>query len=123
MTKNRILLVDDEPDIVETAAFMLQSYSFQVITAGNGIECIEKAKKEQPDLILLDIMMPEMNGYEVCAKLREDDSTKHIPIIMLSAKGESEAILKSHKIGADDYVVKPFSMPTLLSKLEKVLEE
>lgn len=121
MSKNKILLVDDEPDIVETAAFMLRARNYSVSTALGGSEGIEKAEKEDPDLILLDIMMPGVDGYEVCTKLKAGKSTKNIPIIMLTAKGESEAVLKSHTVGADDYVVKPFSLPTLLGKLNKFL--
>ena len=123
MSKSRILLVDDEPDIVETVAFMLQTRNYSVSVASGGLEAIEKAKSELPDLILLDIMMPDVDGYDVCMKLKSEDDTKHIPIIMLTAKGESEAVLKSHSLGADDYVVKPFSLPTLLSKLNKSLSK
>lgn len=122
MSKSRILLVDDEPDIVETVSFMLQSRNYQVSIASGGQEGIEKAQKEHPDLLLLDIMMPDVDGYDVCMKLKSDEDTRNIPIIMLTAKGESEAVLKSHSLGADDYVVKPFSLPTLLSKLKKFLD-
>lgn len=121
MSKNRILLVDDEPDIVETVTFMLQARNYSVKVASGGLEGIEKAKSEHPDLILLDIMMPDMDGYEVCTKLKADEATKDIPIVMLTAKGESEAVLRSHSLGADGYVVKPFSLPTLLSKLRNLL--
>ena len=123
MSRSRILLVDDEPDIVETVSFMLQSRNYQVSIASGGQEGIDKAKEEHPDLLLLDIMMPGMDGYDVCMKLKADSDTKDIPIIMLTAKGESEAVLKSHSLGADDYVVKPFSLPTLLSKLKKFLDK
>ena len=121
MARSRILLVDDEPDIVETVAFMLQAHNYSVSIASGGLEGIKKAKTEDPDLIFLDIMMPDMNGYDTCVKLKADESTKHIPVIMLTAKGENAAVLKAHSIGADDYVVKPFSLPTLLSKLKKFL--
>ena len=123
MSRSRILLVDDEPDIVETVSFMLQSRNYQVSVASGGQEGIEKAREEHPDLLLLDIMMPDIDGYDVCMKLKGDADTKDIPIIMLTAKGESEAVLKSHSLGADDYVVKPFSLPTLLSKLRKFLDK
>ncbi len=123
MSRSRILLVDDEPDIVETVSFMLQSRNYQVSVASGGQEGIEKAREEHPDLLLLDIMMPDIDGYDVCMKLKGDADTKDIPIIMLTAKGESEAVLKSHSLGADDYVVKPFSLPTLLSKLKKFLDK
>jgi DNA-binding response OmpR family regulator len=121
MPKNKILLVDDEPDIIETVAFMLGTRNYSVSIASGGIEGIEKAKKEHPDLILLDIMMPDIDGYEVCSELKANKDTKDIPIIMLTAKSESEAVLRSHSLGADDYVVKPFSLPVLLNKLKKFL--
>ena len=121
MSRSRILLVDDEPDIVETVSFMLQARNYSVSVASGGLEGIEKAKNEHPDLVLLDIMMPDVDGYDVCMKLKADEDTKNIPIIMLTAKGESEAVLKSHSLGAEDYVVKPFSLPTLLGKLSKFL--
>ena len=88
MPKSRILLVDDEPDIVETVAFMLQTRNYSVSVASGGLEGIQKAKSEHPDLVLLDIMMPDVDGYDVCMRLKSDEETKHIPIIMLTAKGE-----------------------------------
>ena len=123
MPRNRILLVDDEPDIVETVSFMLQSCNYQVSIASGGQEGIEKAQKERPDLLLLDIMMPDVDGYDVCMKLKSDEDTRNIPIIMLTAKGDSKAVLKAHSLRADDYVVKPFSLPTLLSKMKKFLDK
>jgi len=121
MPKNKILIIDDEPDIAETVMFMLQARKYQVSTALGGIEGLQKAKAIRPDLIFLDIMMPDMNGYDVCTKLKSDKDTKHIPIVMLTAREESEAVLKSHGLGASDYIVKPFSLPTLLGKLRKFL--
>ena len=121
MSKSRILIVDDEPDIAETVSFMLQNRNYMVSIASGGQEGINKTKTEHPDLLLLDITMPDVDGYDVCMKLKADEDTRDIPIIMLTAMGESEAVLKSHSIGADDYVVKPFSLPILLSKLKKIL--
>jgi len=121
MAGTKILLVDDEPDIVETVAFMLQTRNYSVSIASGGLEGIEKAKTEDPDLILLDVMMPDMDGLDVCKKLKADVSTKDIPVVMLIGKDENEAVLKAHSAGADDYVVKPFSLPTLLGKLRKFL--
>ena len=121
MAIGKILIVDDEPDIVETMTFMLQARNYSVSVASGGLEGIKKARTEVPDLILLDIMMPDMDGYAACKKLKANKITGHIPVIMLTAKGENEAVLKAHSIGADDYVVKPFSLPTLLSKLKKFL--
>ncbi|MDQ1317117.1 MAG: two-component system, OmpR family, alkaline phosphatase synthesis response regulator PhoP [Candidatus Poribacteria bacterium] len=122
MEKSKILVVDDEPDIVETVSFMLQARNFDVITASDGLEGLAKVRTEHPDLILLDIMMPVMDGYEVCTKLRKDKDMKNIPVIMLTARGENEAVIRAHKSGADDYIVKPFSLPTLVSKLNKLLD-
>ena len=121
MPKSKILLIDDEPDIVETTTFMLRTHSYLVSAASDGLEGLGKAKGEHPDLILLDIMMPDMDGYEVCARLKADEETKHIPVVMLTAKAESEAVLKCHGLGANDYIIKPFSLPTLLGKLRDFL--
>ena len=118
MSTGKILLVDDEPDIVETAAFMLRIHGYTVYTASDGLECIEKARCDQPDIILLDIMMPGMDGYEVCRKLKTDNGTKHIPVIMLSAKDNDMTSRAADAYGADDYVIKPFDLPRLLDKLE-----
>jgi len=118
MPKSNILLVDDNPGIT---ALMLKSRGYSVSIASDGLEGIEKAKDEAPDLILLDIMMPGMDGYEACVRLKTDADTKHIPVIMLTAKEDPEAISKSHKLGADDYIVKPFNLPVLVSKLKAFL--
>jgi CheY-like chemotaxis protein len=118
MPKNNILLVDDNPGIT---ALMLKSRGYSVSIASDGLEGIEKAKSEHPDLILLDIMMPGIDGYEVCTKLKIDADTKHIPVIMLTAKEDPEAISKSHARGADGYIVKPFSLPVVLNKLKDFL--
>ena len=121
MGKSKILVIDDEADIVETIVFMLQARNFDVVTASDGFEGLIKVKSEHPDLTLLDIMMPGMDGYTVCIKLKNDKDTKNMPVIMLTAKGENEAVIRAHKSGADDYIVKPFSLPTLLGKLNKLL--
>lgn len=121
MGKGKVLIIDDEPDIVETLTFMLEARNYDVVTAFDGAEGLVKVKTEKPDVALLDIMMPGMDGYTVCNKLKSNKDTKSLPIIMLTAKGENEAVLKAHKSGADDYIVKPFSLPTLVSKLNKLL--
>jgi len=118
MPKSKILLIDDAPDI---AAIMLKSRGYQVDIAKDGLEGIEKAKSDHPDLILLDIMMPGMDGYEVCAKLKVDPDVKGIPIIMLTARDDSESVTKCFEIGAGDYIVKPFNLPALVSKLKRFL--
>jgi DNA-binding response OmpR family regulator len=121
MSRYKILIVDDEPDIVETLSFMLQARNFDVVTASDGLEGLAKIKSERPDLALLDIMMPGMDGYDVCVKLKTDKETKNIPVIMLTARGENESVIRAHKSGADDYIVKPFSLPTLVNKLNRLL--
>ena len=118
MPKVKILLVDDAPDVT---ALMLRSRGYQVSVALNGLEGIEKARNEHPELIFLDIMMPGMDGYEVCVRLKADPDTGDIPIIMLTAKEDPESVTKCRSLGADDYIVKPFSLPALLKKLKKFL--
>lgn len=121
MGKGKVLIIDDEPDIVETLTFMLEARNYDVVSAFDGLEGLAMVKAEQPDITLLDIMMPGMDGYDVCQKLKKDKNTKNMPIIMLTAKGENEAVIKAHKSGADDYIVKPFNLPTLVGKLNKLL--
>jgi CheY-like chemotaxis protein len=121
MPKNKILIVDDEPDTLDTLAAILRARKYEVMIASSGAEGIEKAKKEKPDLILLDILMPNIDGYEVCTRLKLDKDTSKIPIIMLTAFSESSAIQKAYKVKADDYIIKPFSFPILFGKLGKFL--
>jgi DNA-binding response OmpR family regulator len=123
MKKRKILVVDDEAIIVGTVTLILQSRGYEVISASNGSEGLAKAKSEHPDLILLDIMMPVMNGHDVCVKLKADRNTKKIPVIMFTGQGDREAILRAHQTGADDYILKPFTMPTLLTKLNQQFEQ
>jgi DNA-binding response OmpR family regulator len=121
MDKRKILVVDDEIDIVETLIFMLKSRGFEIIIAHDGGEGLAKAKSEHPDIILLDITMPVMDGISVCAKLKASKDTAKIPVIMFSAKGESESVSSAKRVGANDYIVKPFNLPVLLAKLNKFL--
>ena len=123
MTKSRILIVDDDPDIVNTLSSILRARSYLVSTASGGVEGLEKAKVERPDLILLEVMMPDMDGYDVCTKLRSNRTTRSTPVIMISANGGSESVLKARTSGANDYIVKPFNLFTLLDKLNKFLVE
>ena len=114
--KAKILLADDEEDIKTVISLYLGSKGYEVVTAYDGLDAIDKAKTEKPDLILLDVMMPIMNGFEVCQKLQGDPETQNIPIIMLSAAAQSETITKSIELGAKDYIVKPFE-PERLDKM------
>ncbi|HSS98901.1 MAG TPA: response regulator transcription factor [Terriglobales bacterium] len=114
----RILVVDDEPRFVRLIEANLLTEKFEVIKAKNGQHALDLAVSEKPDMILLDVMMPEMDGFETCERIRE---FSNVPIIMLTAKGEEDQRVKGLNIGADDYVVKPFSATELLARVRAVL--
>jgi len=116
----KILVVDDEKMIVQTLKMSLESDNYIVIEAYTGDGAIRKARSESPDLILLDIMLPDMTGYEICDRLRRDPLTRWIPIIMLTGMGETGRIPGLY-LGADDYITKPFDMDELKSKIANVL--
>ena len=117
----KLLLIDDEPDLREMVKTRLEANKYKVITAGDGTEGLEKAKIEKPDLILLDIMMPGMDGFEVLQKLKQDSETINIPVIVLTAKGELESIFKARDSGSTDYIIKPFETEELLRLIERYL--
>ncbi|MCK4532214.1 response regulator [bacterium] len=119
--KNKILVVDDEPNIREMIKDSLELADYTVVMATNGKEALEKIYSEVPDLILLDVRMPEMGGYEVCQKIRDDLLVRNLPIIMLTAQGEERDELMGLSKGADDYLVKPFRTALLLARIEMVL--
>ncbi len=119
--KLKILLVDDEPDILEIVSYNLKSEGYQIITASNGIEAIKAAKKHRPNLILLDIMMPEMDGIEACEKIRKIDSLEHVIIAFLTARGEDYSQVAGFEAGADDYITKPIKPKVLVSKVKSLL--
>jgi len=114
----KVLVVDDEQNIVELISFNLKREGFEVLTANDGLEALKKARNEKPDLIVLDIMLPTMDGLEVCRQLRQDAGTRTIPVIMLSARGEELDRILGLEIGADDYVTKPFSPRELLARIK-----
>ncbi|MBM3845402.1 MAG: response regulator transcription factor [Verrucomicrobia bacterium] len=121
MPKQRILVVDDEADVVELIEFNLRSAGFDVVSAEDGPTALKKAKDQPPDLVVLDVMLPGMEGTEVCKSLRRDPATSSIPIIMLTAKaGEIDRIL-GLELGADDYVTKPFSPRELVLRIRGLL--
>jgi two-component system alkaline phosphatase synthesis response regulator PhoP len=121
MKKKKVLIVDDEADIVETIKFSLELENIECIEAYDGEDALLKAKKEHPDLIIMDVMMPKMNGYKVCRLLKFDESYKHIPIIMLTARAQAKDIELGEETGADEYVTKPFEMETLEEVIKKYL--
>jgi len=119
---NRILVVDDEKDIRELIAFHLQQNGFTPVTANDGEDALDKVSEKPPDLILLDLMMPKLDGAEVCRTLKRDEHTRRIPIIMLTAKGEEIDRVVGFELGADDYVTKPFSPRELVLRIRAVLK-
>lgn len=120
MVKERILVVDDEEDILELVRFHLAREGYHVLSALSGEKALETARKEVPDLIVLDLMLPGIDGLEVARKLRNDAGTKAIPIIMLTAKGEEADVVTGLELGADDYVTKPFSPRILVARVKAV---
>lgn len=119
--KSRILVVDDEPEAVELVEFNLKKAGFDVITATDGAQAVKKTRSARPDLIVLDLMMPEVDGLEVCKILRRDPATARIPIIMLTAKATEVDRIVGLELGADDYVTKPFSPRELVLRVNKIL--
>ncbi len=122
MDRKRILVVDDEIYIVHILEFSLTMEGYSVLTASDGEEALRIIEQERPDLVVLDIMMPKLDGYEVCRRLRQDEQFRSLPVILLSAKGrpiDREAGLSA---GADDYITKPFSPRKLLEKMRELLD-
>ena len=117
----KILLVDDEPDILEIVGYNLSNEGYRVITAENGAEGVKKAKKEKPQLIILDVMMPEMDGIEACEKIRTIPDLKDVVITFLTARGEDYSQVAGFDAGADDYITKPIKPKVLVSKVKALL--
>lgn len=117
----KILLVDDEPDILEIVGYNLKNEGYQIFTASNGIEAVKSAKKIIPHLILLDIMMPEMDGIEACEKIRNIKSLENVVISFLTARGEDYSQVAGFDAGADDYITKPVKPKVLVSKVKSLL--
>jgi len=120
--KKRILLVEDESDLVTTLTFRLEKEGYEVMVAMDGEDGLEKAKKEKPDLILLDLMLPKMNGYKVCGLLKGDSRFKSIPIVIFTARAEEADRKMSEEVGANAYITKPFEPSVLLEKLNELLK-
>jgi two-component system phosphate regulon response regulator PhoB len=116
-----ILLIEDEEDVSDLIRYHLKKAKLRVINALDGQEGLQMALEERPDVIVLDIMMPRLNGFEVAKRLKDDDRTREIPILFLSAKGETESRIKGLEIGADDFVSKPFSPKELVLRVQSLL--
>ena len=121
MAKEKILIVDDEEHIVELLKFNLLNAGYDVYTANDGIEAVKIAKAEKPSLVLLDLMLPGIDGFDVCKEIKRDDEMKKTSIIMLTAKGEELDKILGLELGADDYITKPFSVRELLARVKAVL--
>lgn len=118
----KILIVDDEKQLREMLTMRLEASGYEVITAADGEEGLKKTNKENPDLILLDIMMPGMDGLVVLSRLKNNLETSFIPVIMLTAKGDTSAVMELQTAGATDYVIKPFEAENLLDLIKKTLQ-
>jgi len=123
MNKQRVLIVDDEPDIVESIKFNLELEDIECLEAYDGEEALLKAKTQNPDLILLDIMLPKMNGYKVARLLSFDETYKNIPIIMLTARTQEKDVLLGEATGAKEYISKPFDMNMLVALVKEYLSK
>ncbi len=117
----RVLIADDEPNIVASLEFLMEQAGFEVMLAANGQEALELVASFRPDLVLLDVMMPVKNGYEVCQSLKSDPATRGVKVVMLSAKGRDVEVAKGLELGADAYVTKPFSTRDLVAQIRDML--
>jgi len=121
MSKGKILVVDDEIYIVHILDFSLGMEGYEVITALDGEQALDRMKAEKPDLVVLDIMMPKLDGYEVCKSIKSNPATKQTPVILLSAKGRNVDQKLGFDVGADDYITKPFSPRKLVERINQLL--
>jgi DNA-binding response OmpR family regulator len=119
--KFKILIIEDEPDIMELVEVTLSGDNYHLLEATDGEKGLELGCTQNPDLILLDIMLPKMDGYEICRRLKGDKKTAHIPVVMLTAFGQKREIEEGYKVKADDYIVKPFEPLKLRQRVKKFL--
>lgn len=117
----KILIVEDDPTTVQLIKFLLKKNNFEVLIAYNGVEALQITKKEKSDLILMDVMMPKMDGIEAIEKLKKDENTRDIPIVILSALGQEMDVMRGLQAGASGYIVKPFSPKELLDEIKAKL--
>ena len=122
MKPKKILIVDDEVDLVKTIKFSMEAEGYMVLASYNGEDALNQARKENPDLIVLDIMLPKLDGYKVCRLLKFDEQYKNIPILMLTAKTQQKDKLLGKETGADEYITKPFDMDELMEKVKTYLK-
>ena len=122
MNKKRILVTDDEADLVYAVKLQLEAHDYEVLVATNGQEALDKARREKPDLMILDLMLPKIDGYKVCRMLKLDDKYKSIPIILFSARAQVSDKKAGEDVGADAYITKPFEPKVLLAKIQELLK-
>jgi len=120
--KARVLVVDDEPDLVRILEFGLKAAGYQVETASDGQEGLKKAREQKPDIILLDLMLPKLDGYKVCRLLKFDERYKHIPIMILSARTQEGDQNLAHEMGANRFLTKPYEFPEILQHIQALLK-
>ncbi|WKZ51861.1 MAG: response regulator [Anaerolineales bacterium] len=117
----KILIAEDEPDIRELVAFTLRFAGYEVIAASNGEEAVQMASRENPDLILMDVRMPRMTGYDACRLIKQDSKLKDTPVVFLSAKGQESEIQTGLDVGAEEYLLKPFAPDQLTDRVKAIL--
>lgn len=123
MGRKRILLIEDEKDLIETVSLRLEAAGYEVISASDGLEGLGKARKEKPDLIILDLMLPKMDGYKVCGLLKADTRYNGIPVIMLTARAQELDRKMGEEVCVDAYITKPFEPQGLLKEIQQLLNK
>ena len=119
--KIRLLLVDDEPDLVQIVSIRLAAAGYEVVTASDGQQALDQVKEKHPDLVILDLMLPKLDGYKVCRLLKFDERTRSIPVLIFSARAQVEDVTLATECGADAYLTKPFEAKALLAKIQELL--
>ena len=121
MVKKKILIVEDEESLLKLESIMLESRGYEVIGVGDGQAALDAVATTKPDLVLLDIMLPKVNGFEVCRQIKTNEATRHILVIMLTAKNSNEDLLKGEQVGANDYITKPFKSEMVIKTVQRLL--
>lgn len=123
MAKKKIFIIEDEEDIITLLTFHLEKEGYEIQSSITGVNILNKIKQCMPDLILLDLMLPGTDGFEICKQLKQEKQTENIPIIMLTAKNEESTVVAGLELGAEDYITKPFSMPILIARVRKAFRK
>lgn len=119
----KIVVAEDEHDIRELITFTLRFAGHEVIPTSNGEEALQATQKNNPDLVLMDVRMPKMSGYDACERIKTDDKLKHIPVVFLSAKGQEAEVREGLEVGGDEYILKPFAPDQLTERVKQILEK